>query len=58
MKDLKDLKDYSFLLGDWSPEAKRRMFWDGFWCAFRHPVMIYGFGFFTAGFIVRGWIGA
>lgn len=54
---MNDLKDYNFLLGDWSPEAKRRMFWDGFWCAFRHPVMIYGFGF-AAGFVVRGWVGA
>lgn len=53
---MKDLKNYNFLLGEWSPEAKR-MFWDGFWSAFRHPMMIYGLGF-TAGFVVRGLIGA
>jgi hypothetical protein len=21
------LKDYNYILGDWTPEAKRRMFW-------------------------------
>lgn len=38
-----------------TPEAKRRAFWDGFWSAFRHPVLIYGYGF-AAGFSVRGLI--
>ena len=28
-------------------------FWDGFWSAFRHPVLVYGYGF-AAGFVVRG----
>lgn len=33
--------------------VRKRIFWEGFWAAFCHPVMIYGYGF-AAGFVVRG----
>jgi len=38
---------------DFAQPTKQRPFWDGFWSAFRHPVLIYGYGFAT-GFVVRG----
>lgn len=40
---------------DFKQQTEQRPFWIGFWSVFRHPVMIYGFGF-AAGFVVRGWV--
>lgn len=31
---------------------RREAFWVGFWAAFSHPVLVYGFGF-AAGFVAH-----